>query len=457
MSIYKAISTLTTWLWSFPVLVFLIGGGLYLTVRNDFVQIKHFKAAMSQVFGNMFKGGNGDKISGWQAVTAALSATLGTGNIVGVGTAIALGGPGAVFWMWVIGFVAMALKYSEATLAVHTRIKDENGRWVGGAGRYLKNLWKPLGITYCISQTYGYLVAGGVHTGSVVTGAESLGIPRLATTIAIVVILALVMFGGLKVLVSITDKLVPIMAFIYIAGGLIVVIMHITSLGPALASIFAGAFTTAAPVGGFAGAVLREVIKNGCARGMYSSDAGNGSSSYIHAQADVDDPVKQGFFGVFEVFFDTIIVCSFTALVILCTGVWKTGDPGSVLAINAFSGTLGKAGNIIASIGLILFAGSTLLAFCNFIGLCVNDMFGSKTLATIAQVIYIVLAFVGGTVGVDKMLMWADFGNALCIICNTGGMCIMAGTISKLTHNYFKYGKSTPAKEVEATTDSPAA
>ena len=190
-------------------------------------------------------------------------------------------------------------------------------------------------------------------------------------------------------------------------------------------------------------AALAATIKNGCARGMYSSDAGNGSSSYIHAQADVDDPVKQGFFGVFEVFFDTIIVCSFTALVILSTGVWQTGDAGSVLAINAFSGTLGGFGRLVASIGLILFAGSTCLGFCTFLGLCLDDMFHNKTLRYTCQVIFVIIAFLGGTVGVDVMFMWADLANAFTVCLNTIGMCILAGLLHKLTKSYFETGRSS--------------
>lgn len=227
------------------------------------------------------------------------------------------------------------------------------------------------------------------------------------------------------------------------AQQLDIIVLNIGALPAAVASIFAGAFTGAAPTGGFVGAALTATIKNGCARSMYSSDAGNGSSSYIHAQANTDDPVKQGCFGVFEVFFDTIIVCTFTALVILCTGVWTTADAGSVLAINAFSGALGTAGNLIASLGLLLFAGSTALSFCTFVGLCIDDMFHNKTLRYICQVIFVVIAFAGGTVGVDIILMWADFANALCITLNVAGMCNLTKILHNLTVSYFKTGRSS--------------
>lgn len=444
MFIYNAVSAFTNWAWSLPVLIVLIGGGLWLTIACDFVQFKHLGTVLKSTVGSMFNKGAKDhsKISGLQAVTAALSATLGTGNIVGVGTAIALGGPGAVFWMWIIGMVAMALKYAEATLSVHTRVKGEGGRWLGGAPRYLSGIWKPLGVAYCICQLVAYLIAAGVHTGSVVTAAESLGVPRMASTVVVCVVLAIVLFGGLLMLVKITDKLVPIMSAVYILAGLVIIVLNIGNLIPAVASIFTGAFTGAAPTGGFVGAALTATIKNGCARGMYSSDAGNGSSSFIHAQADVDDPVKQGMFGVFEVFFDTIVVCSFTALVILCTGVWTTGAAGSVLAINAFESGLGGAGRIIASLGLLLFAGSTALSFCTFVGLLIDDMFNNKVVRYISQIIFVILAFVGGTVGVDSMLLWADFANVFTITLNTVGMLMLTKLLRRLTKDFFAADKS---------------
>lgn len=300
-----------------------------------------------------------------------------------------------------------------------------------------------MGVCYAVCQLVNYLIASGVHTGSVVTATESLGVPRMLSTVVVCVILAVVLFGGLMMLVRITDKLVPIMAGIYIIAGLITILMNINQLVPVLVSIFTGAFSGASATGGFVGATLAATIKNGCARGMYSSDAGNGSSSFIHAQADTDDPVKQGMYGVFEVFFDTIVICTFTALVILCTGVWTSGDPGSVLAINAFSSTLGVVGQVIAALGLLLFAGSTVLAFCTFVGLLVEDMFNSKAVRYVAQVVFVVLAFVGGTVGVDAMLMWADFANAIVIFINVIGMLILTKTLHKLTCSFFRTGKST--------------
>lgn len=449
MFIYNAVMAFNSWIWGVPILIILVGGGFYLTCITGFVQVRHFPTVMKETIGSLFKkddtvdadGKHHGTISSVQAVSAALAAVLGTGNIVGVGVAIASGGPGAVFWMWVVGFVAMALKYCEACVSIAVREKKPNGGYKGGASYYLSTLFKPLGIGWSVCIIYGLITAAGVHTGSVVTAAASLGAPRLATTIVMCIIIALIIFGGLQVLVQITERLVPVMATIYILGGLAVVILNIGNLVPALISVFTNAFTGTAAFGGFAGASVSAAIRNGCARGMYSSDAGNGQSSIAYSQSSETDPVKQGMWGVFEVFFDTIIVCSFTALVILCTGVWETGEAGSTLAISAFTQALGGVGTVIASLGLILFAGSTVLAFCGFIGITCENLFGA-TGRWIGQIGFIILAFVGGTVGVDILLGWADFGNAWTLTLNIIGLIMFSGKIRKWTKNYFEKGDS---------------
>lgn len=440
-AIYNAIMGFSNWMWSLPVLIILIGGGLWLTVATDFVQIKHLGAVMKHTFGRVFqKEADKNKVSGFQAVTACLANTLGTGNIVGVGSAIALGGPGAVFWMWMIGFVAMALKFCEATLGVHTRVKDENGKWKGGASRYLATVWKPLGAIWAVCCLFAMAVGSGAHTGSVVTAAGNLGVPGVVTTIAVCLIVVIIIFGGLHALITVTDKLVPFMTLLYVGTGLIIIVMNIGNLFPALASIVTGAFTGTAATGGFAGAVFAATIKNGCARGVYSSDAGNGSASIMHAQAEADEPVEQGMWGVFEVFVDTIIVCTFTALVILSTGVWTTGEPGSVLAIHAFS-TLGSLGNLISSLGLLLFASSSVLAMTTMIGLLGEDFFG-KTVKWVAQICLVGCCFIGGTIGVDAALAWVDVANMLLVVVNVLGMVMLTKTLHSLTTNYFSNIKS---------------
>ena len=312
---------------------------------------------------------------------------------------------------------------------------------VDGANYYLSKINKPLGFAWSIAMIYGLITAAGVHTGSVVTACESLGIPRLVATIVVCIIIALIIFGGIQALVQITERLVPFMAAIYIIAGLAVVVLNIGNLIPAIVSIFKGAFTGTAAIGGFAGATISAAIRNGCARGVYSSDAGNGQSSIAYSQSSETDPVKQGMWGIFEVFFDTIVVCTFTALVILCTGVWQTGEAGSTLAITAFTSALGGVGKVIASIGLMMFAGSTVLAFCTFIGLTCENVFG-KTGRWIGQIGFVILAFVGGMVGVDILLGWADFGNSLTLTLNIIGLLCFSKKIAQWTRNYFEKGNS---------------
>ena len=430
MFIYNAVLAFNSWIWGIPILIILIGGGLYLSFITGFVQVRHFPTIIKSTVGSMFNkeemkeetGKHHGTISSFQAVSAALAAVLGTGNIVGVGTAIAAGGPGAIFWMWVVGFVAMALKYSEACVSIAVREKKPEGGYKGGANYYLSKINKPLGFAWSIAIMYGLITAAGVHTGSVVTAAESLGVPRLVATIIVCIIIALIIFGGLQALVQITERLVPFMAAIYILAGLAVVVLNIGNLVPAFVSIFKGAFTGTAALGGFAGATVSAAIRNGCARGVYSSDAGNGQSSIAYAQSSETDPVKQG-----------------TRR--LCTGVWQTGEAGSTLAITAFKSALGGAGNVIASLGLMMFAGSTVLAFCTFIGLTCENVFG-KTGRWIGQIGFVILAFVGGTVGVDILLGWADFGNAWTLTLNIIGLLCFSKQIAKWTKNYFEKGSS---------------
>jgi len=439
-AVYNAIMAFTGWMWTLPLLILLIGGGIVITVACDFVQIKHFGFMLRKCAGGAKKGGTeGGKISGWSAMIATLANTIGTGNIVGVGSAIAIGGPGAVFWMWVIGFVAMALKYAEALLGVATRFKDKNGNWKGGANIYLSQMWKPLGIIWGLCCVFTMPIACGVHTGAIVDAAKTFKIPSIATTAVFTVIVILVILGGMGALVKVTDKLVPTMAVIYVISGLLVIALNIQNLIPSLVSIFTNAFTGTAATGGFAGAAVSVAIKNGCARGVYSNDGGNGSASILHAQADIDEPVEQGMYGIFEVFACTMVICTFTALVVLCTGAWTSGDPGSVLAINAF-GTIGPVGHFIAAISLMLFAASSALSMSTSSGILARDMFGT-IVQRVIQVLVVIGCFVGGTVGVDAALPWVDVANMFLILCNVGGTMFLIGKLRTLTLDYFKSGK----------------
>ncbi len=439
-NIYNGIMSFTAWMWSLPVVLILIGGGLIITVACDFVQIKHFGFMLKKTFSSTRNGNNrsGDGISGVQAMVATLANTIGTGNIVGVASAIAIGGPGAVFWMWVIGFVAMALKYAEATLAVATRTKDENGNWQGGANHYLSKLWKPIGLIWGTIFVFGTPIGCGMHAAAIVDAAGTFYIPTIATTIVVAVIVTIVILGGVKRLVNVTDKLVPIMAVIYILTGTLIIVLNINNLIPALVSIFTNAFTGTAAVGGFIGSTVSTALSVGCARGVLSNDGGNGVATILHSQADVEHPVEQGMYGIFEVFACTLVICTFTALVVLCTGEWQSGAPGSVLAINAF-GTIGPMGHFVAAVSLILFATSSVLSMAGACGISAYNMFG-KTGMWIVQAMAVGGCVVGGLIGVDAALPYMDVLNMFSIILNVGGMLCYVKLLRKLTLDFFSNG-----------------
>lgn len=440
--LYDAVMAATNWFWGIPVLIILIGGGIYLSACTGFVQFSHFGTAMKMTIGKTF-GKNKEKVenggvSGWQTVCAALSGTIGTGNIVGVGTAIAMGGPGAVFWMELTGCVAMCIKYCEAMMAVKYRKPKPSGGYEGGPYFYLRDglKCKPLAIFWNIVVIPTLLLAAGVHTGSTLDAAVRLGLPRVPVLAVAVIVVALIVYGGVKVLCDVTDKLVPIMSALYILGGIAVIAVNIGNVGSAILSIFQYAFTGHSAVGGFTGAAVAATLRYGLARGMYSNDAGNGIAAVIHSQAETKEPVEQGFWGIFEVFADTIVVCTFTALVILSTGQWQSGDPGSVLAINSFGAALGQVGVVIASVSLMLFAMSTAMSFSTFVGLTAENVYG-KTAKWICEIIYLGMMVAGGMLGVDKILALTDTFNGLCILGSLVGLILMGRQIRDETNHYF--------------------
>ena len=439
MAIYNAIMAFTNWMWTFPILALLIGGGLVITVACDFVQIKHFGYMLKATFGDAAHSKSEEGISSWSAMVATLANTIGTGNIIGVGSAIALGGPGAVFWMWVIGFVAMALKYSEALLGVYTREKDANGQWRGGANIYLAKIWKPLGWIWAITCCFGMAVGCGVHTGAISSSVHTFGVPSLITTVVCCVIIVLVILGGLGALVKVTDKLVPAMAIIYMAAGTLLIILNIQNLIPALISVFTNAFTGTAATGGFAGAALAATIKNGCSRGVYSNDGGNGSASILHAQANTNEPVKQGMFGIFEVFADTIVICTLTAMVILCSGVpvGYGSAAGAELTISGFTATYGGWSSIFTAVALCSFAFSTIIGWGLYGSRCIEFLFHTDKVVGPFLVVYSFVSILGATV--DLGLLWsiADTFNGLMSIPNLMALLLLSGTVAKLTKEFF--------------------
>lgn len=444
---YDLIVAFANWAWGIPMLIWLVGGGIILTIASGGVQFRRLGWILKNTIlsKQMRETKEEGKISSYQAVLAALSGTIGTGNIIGVAIGIVRGGPGAIFWMWVVGFVAMAIKYSEVVCSIKYREKRLDGEYNAGPFMYIKkgfpikSIGTVLAVIYALSLIINLLIAAGVHTGALVDNLQEFNINRWVSTIVAMVLVFVVVLGGVQVLVKITDKLVPIMSVIYIIGGTAVILLNIRNLIPSIGLIFSHAFQPSAAVGGFAGASVSAAIRWGTARGMYSSDSGNGIQAIMHGQAEVDNPVAQGIWGVFEVFFDTIIICSFTAMALLTSGVWtgEVQDPAT-MSIRAFEGSLGFIGKLIIVVAVVLFAFSCVLSFVYFIESQVTSLTGNKKIGKAVQMLFIAIMLLGGLYGVEKIIILADAGNAISIFTNMTAMVLLSGMIRKETVDYFK-------------------
>ena len=442
--------------WGVPAMVLILGVGLYLTIRTNFLQIRKFPHAIKSTLGRIFQKSeakNGS-ITPFQAVCTALAATVGTGNIAGVAGAIAIGGPGAVFWMWISALLGMCTKFAEVTLAVHYREKNKDGEYVGGPMYYIKNglgsKWMWLAYLYAgfgILTVFGTGNATQVNTitASINTALASFGLlPGNAVTIvkwiigvSITIILMLVLLGGIKRIGRVTERLVPFMAILYIVMGLGVIILNIDRVPAAFASIFQGAFNPAAVTGGVVGSMFLSLQK-GVSRGIFSNEAGLGTGSIAHACSDIDNPVKQGMFGIFEVFADTIIICTLTATTILCSGVPVTfgAAAGAELTISGFVATYGNWVTIFTAVAMCCFAFSTILGWGLYGSRCAEFVLGTKAIKPFL-VIYSLVAIVGATM--DLGLLWsiADTFNGLMAIPNLIGVFLLGGVVIKLTKQHF--------------------
>ena len=456
-------NVVNNFIWGVPAMICIIGVGLLLSVRTGFIQIRKFPYAMKVTIGRMLrkKDATDGAMTPFQAVCTALAATVGTGNIAGVAGAIAIGGPGAVFWMWISALLGMCTKFSEVTLAVHFREKNAEGDLVGGPMYYIKNglnkNWHWLAYLFAafgVLTVFGTGNATQVNTITTaidsalfnygVIGVDAAKTVNLVIGIVLAVLIALILLGGIKRIGQVTEKLVPFMAVIYVLLAAGVVLLNLKNIPHVFVSIFEGAFTPTSVTGGAVGSFFIS-MKKGVSRGIFSNEAGLGTGSIAHACADTRKPVKQGMFGIFEVFMCTMVICTFSAMVILVTGTWTTGAPGSVLAINAF-GTIGLIGRLVASISLILFAASSALSMSTSSGILAENLLG-KAARKIMQVLVVVFCFLGGTVGVDAALPWVDVGNMIIILVHVIGIMFWVPKMRELTLDYFKRLKNG---EVEA-------
>ncbi|MEG0875649.1 MAG: sodium:alanine symporter family protein [Oscillospiraceae bacterium] len=445
--------------WGIPMMILIVGTGLFLSFRLGFLQFRKFGYAMKNTIGKIFHKTPAEKgaVSPFQAMTTALAATVGTGNIAGVAGAIALGGPGAVFWMWVSALVGMVTKYSEVVLAVKFRERNEKGDWVGGPMYYITNglgkNWKWLAVIFAI---FGGIAAFGIGNmtqvntiaGSVVslfgqfTAAATPEVEkniRLIVGLIIASLTALVIIGGLKRIGSVTEKLVPIMSLIYIIGALIVVFANIQNIGPVMKSIFVGAFNPSAVMGGAVGIGIMEAMKRGVGRGVFSNEAGLGSAPIAHAATSETDPVKQGLFGIFEVFVDTIVICTLTALTVLMSGaVIPYGqEAGAELTISAFTGVFGgKTASVIITIGITLFASSTIFSWGLYGSRCAEYLMGTKAIVPY-RILFVLFVVVGATIKLSLAWAIADTLNGLMAIPNLVALLGLSGVVVAETRKHF--------------------
>ncbi len=443
-TIMELLDRINAFAWGPPMMVLLVGTGILLTIRIKGVQFTKIGHAWKVTFEGCFKKdknvlGEGE-ITPFQSLCSALSATVGNGNIAGVATAIAAGGPGAAVWMWITALFGMATKLAEATLGVKYRIKDKDGVFVGGAMYYLSNGLgqKWLGWIFAL---FGALAAFGigcmVQTNSMaLVGLSVFKIPMWLTGIVLTILIWLVVIGGIKRIGEVTELLVPFMAIFYIIGGLIVIINKIDMLPWALSEIFRSAFTGRAAFGGFAGATVIQAMRYGVARGIFSNEAGLGSASMAHAVSKTKHPVRQGMMGTVEVTIDTLIVCSITAIVIVITDSLGTGLTSTALTAHAFSVVLKGLGGPVVALGSFLFGYSTVITWCYYGQTCSRFILGPSVAIPYAW-IFIALSFVGSIVEVPFVWLLTDTLNGLMAIPNLIGLIFLSGILAKEVNEYF--------------------
>ena len=454
-------SAVNDFIWGVPAMICIIGVGLVLSFRTKFIQIRKVPYAMKVTIGRMFKKKEAadGAMTPFQAVCTALAATVGTGNIAGVAGAIAIGGPGAVFWMWISAILGMCTKFSEVTLAVHFREKNEKGELVGGPMYYIKNglkkHWHWLAYLFSIFGVLTVFGTGNATQVNTITTAidsalENYGIMsgdsaktvNLIIGIILAVLLAMILLGGIKRIGQVTEKLVPFMALLYIVFAIGVIALNIQNIPSVFSLIIEGAFNPASVTGGAVGSFFMS-MKKGVSRGIFSNEAGLGTGSIAHACADTRKPVKQGFFGIFEVFVDTIVICTLTALVILCSEVPINfgSAAGAELTISGFTSTYGSWVSIFTAVAMCCFAFSTIVGWGLYGARCIEFLFGSKVNKPF-MLVYSLVAIVGATM--DLGLLWsiAETFNGLMAIPNLIAVFLLSRVVVKLVKEYFaKEGK----------------
>ncbi|MCQ2082010.1 MAG: alanine:cation symporter family protein [Lachnospiraceae bacterium] len=476
-SVAKVNDVVNGYAWGWPALIMLLGTGLICTIITKCFQVSHLTHWWRKTIGSVFSkdthkklGKHSGSVSQFQALCTALAATIGTGNIAGVAAAICVGGPGAVFWMWVAAFLGMMTNFSENILGIYFRRKNENGEWSGGAMYYLrdglggykgmKHVGKVLAVifaVFAILASFGIGNMGQINKITLniesafftnVTAPTFLDVSIVNWIIGIVLMIigGFIILGGLQRIASFAEKVVPFMAVVYVVGALIIMCCHITMLGEIFAAIFKFAFTPVAVAGGVSGSVIKMIldgpIKNGCKRGVFSNEAGLGSSVMVHSNSNVKEPVKQGLWGIFEVFADTIVVCTMTAIVVLssgaidlATGVTNAGTDDATLVAKAFGNIFGKPGEWFIAVAVLLFAFTTVMGWSHYGSKAVEYLFGVKG-GKVYRVIFVLMMISGAIM--TSTLAWdiSDTFNGLMMLPNLIGVLAMTPLVIKITRNY---------------------
>ncbi len=435
-----------SYVWGWPMIALLMGTGVLLTALTGVIQVRRLGFALREVLGKITQHGGGQgSVRPFQAVATALASTVGVGNIAGVATAIVIGGPGAVFWVWVSGLLGMATKYAEIVVALHYREPDDAGTVRGGAMYTLKKgLGLPwLGAVFALLTALAAFGIGNMVQANSVADAlrATFGIETWITGVGLVVLTAVVILGGIKSIARVTEYLVPFMALLYLGGGAIVLALHADRIPAALGLIVSGAFSGTAAVGGFAGSTMMLALRYGVARGLFSNEAGLGSAPMVHAAADTDHPVRQGMYGIFEVFVDTILICTTTGLVIMVTDTWSSGLTGAALSAKAFEvGLPGTFGSIVVTGGLMLFAFSTLIGWSYYGETGIVYLAGSRA-AMPYRLLWLVFVYLGATGSLHLVWDVADTLNGLMALPNLIGVLASIPLLLRLQREFFaKHG-----------------
>ena len=442
----QIIDQINNFVWGPVMLTLLLGTGIFLTIGLKGMTISRIPYAFRQLFKGREGSGEGE-ITPFNALMTSLSSTIGMGNIAGVATAIGMGGPGALFWMWCAAFVGMATKYAEAVLAVNYRETDQFGRKVGGPMYYIKNglgkNWKWLGMAFALfGSLAGFGLANTVQSNAVSQVLETnFNVPTVVSGLTMAILVGVVLLGGIKRIATVAGKLVPFMALLYITATLIILVIHAGEIPAAIVLVVDSAFNGAAASGGFAGATIMLALRMGIARGIFSNEAGLGSAPIAHAAAETNSPVRQGTIAMLGTFIDTLIICTMTGLVLIVTGVWNGESQGAAMTLAAFTDAL-PFGDLVLSLCVVLFAFTTMLGWSYYGERCAEFLLGPKVI-TPFRVLWVIGIFVGTQMSLDLVWKMTDALNGLMAIPNLIALILLSPIVFKLTREYFDEEKAS--------------